>query len=67
MPNQDGTGPRNINRRGGFFKQSRRQILDGTQECTCHKCGYKEPHKRGIPCVEKKCPKCNTPMKGEYC
>jgi len=35
--------------------------------CTCPKCGYTSDYTRGIPCTEKKCPKCGTTMKGEYC
>ncbi len=38
-----------------------------TKECTCPKCGYKEQATRGVPCTQKKCPKCDTPMKGSYC
>jgi len=30
--------------------------------CVCPKCGYKEPHKIGVPCYNKKCPKCGTKM-----
>lgn len=30
--------------------------------CVCPKCGYKEAHKVGIPCYQKKCPKCGNPM-----
>ncbi|MBW2988629.1 cation diffusion facilitator family transporter [Candidatus Woesearchaeota archaeon] len=30
--------------------------------CVCPKCGYKEEHKRGIPCSTLNCPKCNTRM-----
>ncbi len=39
----------------------------GTNECVCPKCGEKIPHKRGIPCSQILCPKCKTPMAGEYC
>jgi hypothetical protein len=39
----------------------------GNKECTCPKCSHKEPHTRGIPCSEKKCPKCGLPMKGIFC
>ncbi len=30
--------------------------------CICIHCGYKQPHKRGIPCREEKCPNCNKPL-----
>ncbi len=30
--------------------------------CVCPDCGHKEPKVRGVPCVSKKCPKCNTMM-----
>jgi len=30
--------------------------------CICPKCGYKEAHQVGIPCYQKKCPKCGSPM-----
>jgi len=33
--------------------------------CVCPKCGYKEPHQTGIPCYQKKCPKCQSPMTRE--
>ncbi len=31
-------------------------------ECICPNCGFRIPHKRGIPCFEEKCPKCGTTM-----
>ena len=30
--------------------------------CVCTKCGHKEPQIRGQPCMNKKCPKCGSPM-----
>ncbi len=30
--------------------------------CKCPKCGYEEPQIRGHPCMNKKCPKCQTQM-----
>lgn len=83
MANRDGTGPlgqgpvagreRSIGRGagrgvvGGRGKSVAGRRQGGSKECTCLKCGYKEPHTRGIPCSEKKCPKCGTPMRGVFC
>lgn len=33
--------------------------------CICPACGYREPHQRGFPCSEKKCPQCGTLMTRE--
>ncbi len=30
--------------------------------CKCPKCGYEEPSVRGQPCMNKKCPKCQSSM-----
>lgn len=72
MPNMDGTGPTGQNpvRRTGrrlFGRRKSGKRQGGSQECTCTKCAYKEPHTRGIPCTEKKCPKCGAPMTGTFC
>lgn len=66
MPNKDGRGPLGQGpigrgRQVGGLRQG------GKKECTCPSCGYKEPHTRGIPCTQKKCPKCGTLMKGIFC
>jgi len=30
--------------------------------CICPDCNYKVPHKAGVPCNQRKCPKCGTIM-----
>ena len=30
--------------------------------CVCTKCSYEEPKARGVPCAEKRCPKCGAQM-----
>ncbi len=30
--------------------------------CVCPQCGHSEPHERGVPCTQIKCPKCGTTM-----
>jgi hypothetical protein len=40
----------------------------GSRQCTCPKCGLIVKHAtRGIPCGEKKCPRCGSAMLGEPC
>ncbi|MGA1844982.1 MAG: NifB/NifX family molybdenum-iron cluster-binding protein [bacterium] len=30
--------------------------------CVCVRCGYQEPHERGVPCTQRQCPKCGASM-----
>lgn len=34
-------------------------------ECVCPQCGHREAHERGVPCVQKVCPKCGTALTRE--
>ena len=69
MPNLDGTGPLGQGPRTGRGRRlvGRGQGLGGSADCVCPKCGEKVPHARGIPCLQTKCPKCETPMRGVFC
>jgi len=33
--------------------------------CVCLRCGQREPHELGVPCIKKRCPKCGTVMTRE--
>lgn len=67
MPRGDGTGSMGQGSgRGGQAAGGRGRGGDFAAgpggNCVCPKCGEKEPHQVGIPCYEKKCPKCGTEM-----
>lgn len=36
-----------------------------TGYCVCPQCGLREPHERGVPCLDRKCPKCGIAMTRE--
>jgi predicted Fe-Mo cluster-binding NifX family protein len=38
------------------------QAAGALGHCICPQCGQKEAHERGVPCIERKCPKCGTAM-----
>ena len=45
--------------RGGRFT-GKQQLRFGSEKCICPKCGYQEPHHRGVPCRDRVCPVCNA-------
>jgi hypothetical protein len=63
MPRRDGTGPTGQGPGGGRGRGLRGGFgLGPGGHCRCTKCGYTEPHQLGIPCYDRKCPKCGSPM-----
>lgn len=74
MPGRDGTGNPGRGAGQGLGRGRGRGLSGGgrgplgSNDCTCPNCGHQEPHaQRGVPCVQIKCPKCGTMMKGEFC
>ncbi len=70
MPNNRGGSGRRVGGRGqggqGPCRQNPqtpdRSAGADTGTCVCGQCGYSEPHARGIPCMQKKCPQCGAVM-----
>lgn len=48
--------------RGNRGSQGQRKGLGPQGMCVCPECGKEVPHKRGVPCYEKTCPKCGAKM-----
>lgn len=65
--NRNGYGPRGGQGGGGQGRSRKSDPLAGAAigTCVCPKCGQREPHERGVPCVQKKCPGCGTAMTRE--
>lgn len=36
------------------------QGLGATGICACPKCGFEKSHRRGVPCMEERCPNCGS-------
>ncbi|MDG6218160.1 MAG: hypothetical protein QCI00_01820 [Candidatus Thermoplasmatota archaeon] len=52
---------------GGFGRAGRRGLGGGFGigpggDCICPNCNYHENHELGVPCYNKKCPRCGTPL-----
>lgn len=77
MPGLNGTGPlgqgpqtgrgRWVGRGLGLGRGVGRRGIGGVAACVCPSCGHSQPHVRGVPCVQVKCPKCGALMRGDYC
>lgn len=48
--------------RGGVWPAERIGI---SAFCFCPQCGHREPHEPGLPCMQKKCPKCGVTLNKE--
>lgn len=72
MPGGDGTGPAGRGQAGfgrgmglgrGMGAGAGRGMLQGAGgRCICPKCGHEQPHARGRPCAQIKCPNCGNMM-----
>jgi len=66
QPEEDNPIPSGIRRTWGQFT-GRGQGLGGSKVCVCPSCKKEFPHNRGMPCMQIKCPECNTPLRGKFC
>lgn len=69
MPTMGGKGNgggrgNGLGRGQGQGNNGRRMGTGGANACRCPSCGHIEPHKRGVPCLQQKCPKCGVDMVG---
>ena len=60
MPGKDGKGPVGPRDYGGRMGGPASAGPEGY--CECLNCGTKVKHDRGVPCSNKKCPKCGAKM-----
>ncbi len=51
-----GRGRESQGRTGG------RRVGSAAGSCLCPQCGHREPHERGVPCLQKRCPKCGAAL-----
>ncbi|MBI4774187.1 MAG: hypothetical protein HY788_08410 [Deltaproteobacteria bacterium] len=64
MGSGGGRGQGRGGRRGGRMGGHGAPLSTGGY-CVCPQCGQKEPHQRGIPSFDRKCPKCGKEMMRE--
>jgi len=55
-----------LSHRGGLGVGRKRLRKGGVDYCVCPKCGYRTRHKRGVPCVKMKCPRCGSALVGAW-
>lgn len=75
MPGGDGTGPSGQGpgtgrgRRAGRGQGGRGRMggfaAGPGGQCVCPSCGHKVAHQAGVPCTDRKCPKCGAAMTRE--
>ncbi len=58
----EGGGRGRGGRGSGSGRMGGPQAAGPAGHCSCPACGHQEPHRRGIPCAEFKCPKCGTAL-----
>ncbi|MDX2504559.1 MAG: ferredoxin [Gammaproteobacteria bacterium] len=44
------------------MEETRRHDMGSGGFCICPKCGEKNPHHRGTPCQQEKCPQCGAKL-----
>mgnify|MGYP001770473100 CR=1 FL=1 len=64
MPRGDGRGPVGMGqgRNQGTSRMGGARAAGIGGNCLCTKCGYREPHEQGVPCMKKTCPQCGTTL-----
>lgn len=60
--NGQGRGRGGNGRGQGMGRGNRAFSLDADNNCLCPDCGHSEPHQRGLPCLQQRCPKCGATM-----
>jgi predicted Fe-Mo cluster-binding NifX family protein len=49
-------------RAGPGVGRARSSSVNAVGSCVCPKCGQREPHQRGVPCLQVNCPACGAAM-----